>query len=79
MLFNIPKREPDDVNKIIEKVQETAEFKPVLKVKNGTVLNTLELIKANVEKNLQKEYPNINWKAGKLLNGGSVNVEGWLK
>ena len=34
---------------------------------------------ANVEKNLQKEYPNINWKAGKLLNGGSVNVEGWLK
>ena len=52
MLFNIPKREPDDVSKIIEKVQETAEFKPVLKVKNGTVLNTLELIKANVEKNL---------------------------
>ena len=52
MLFNIPKRKPDDVNKIIEKVQETAEFKPVLKVKNGTVLNTLELIKANVEKNL---------------------------
>lgn len=52
MLFNIPKREPDNVSKIIEKVQETAEFKPVLKVKNGTVLNTLELIKANVEKNL---------------------------
>ena len=51
MLFNIPKREPDNVSKIIEKVQETAEFKPVLKVKNGTVLNTLELIKANVEKN----------------------------
>ena len=23
----------------------------------------------NVEKNLQKEYPNINWGKGKLLNG----------
>lgn len=34
---------------------------------------------ANVEKNLQKEYPNINWKAGKLLNGGNVSVDGWLK
>ena len=29
----------------------------------------------NVEKNLQKEYPNINWGKGKLLNG---SVKAWF-
>lgn len=51
-LFNIPKREADDINKIVSKVQLVKEFKPTIKVKSGTVLSTLEMIKANVEKNL---------------------------
>lgn len=51
-LFNIPKREADDITEIINKVQSVKEFRPTIKVKKGTVLSTLEMIKANVEKNL---------------------------
>lgn len=52
MLFNIPKRKPDDVNKIIEKVQETAEFKPVLKVRGKSLLSQISAIATTVKQNL---------------------------
>ena len=52
MLFNIPKREPDNVSKIIEKVQETAEFKPVLKVRGKSLLSQISAIAITVKQNL---------------------------
>lgn len=51
-LFNIPKREADDINKIIEKVQETTEFKPVLKIKGKSLLAQISSIADTVKQNL---------------------------